>query len=117
MPIIRHEDIPAEQTRPGMKGRRILNKERGSATTTMGDSIMSPGAKIPLHTHQNEETIVVVEGTLDFIVGNERKSCKPISTLFAPAGVPHSIINNSKADARILTFHPVHNPQTTWLEQ
>jgi quercetin dioxygenase-like cupin family protein len=53
-----------------------------------------PGAVAPKHTHPGEEIIYVLEGSLEYQVGDEPpKTLKAGDVLFIPAGVVHSAKN------------------------
>ncbi|SDS72047.1 Cupin domain protein [Mucilaginibacter mallensis] len=53
-----------------------------------------PGAVAPKHTHPGEEVIYVLEGLLEYKVGEELpKTLKAGDVLFIPAGVIHSAKN------------------------
>lgn len=44
----------------------------------------------PLHVHHREdETFIVLEGEVDFVVGDKHLQARPGTVLFGPRGVPH----------------------------
>jgi mannose-6-phosphate isomerase-like protein (cupin superfamily) len=58
-------------------------------------------ASPPLHTHPQDETYVVLEGTLTLVAGDERFELGPGGAATAPAGVPHTFRVESET-ARVL---------------
>jgi quercetin dioxygenase-like cupin family protein len=57
----------------------------------------------PLHIHYTEDVaIYVLEGTLTFFWGNEKKEAVPGSYFYQPRGTPHGFRVESGAPARIL---------------
>ena len=50
---------------------------------------MAPGAEFGLHVHPQEQYIVVLEGCLEFTVGEETRLASGGTVIHAPSGVPH----------------------------
>lgn len=65
-----------------------------------------PGFDTGLHVHNErlEETWYVLEGELEFRVGDEEFTATAGSTVFVPPRVPHAFANRSDAPARFLLF-------------
>lgn len=67
------------------------------------EQVMPPGLGSPWHIHRAEdETFYVLEGTVTFIVGDERITAKPGTYVFGPRGVPHGFQVEGDSPARIL---------------
>lgn len=50
-----------------------------------------PGAGVPLHFHTQEDAVFyIMEGQMEFVVGNNKISAEKGSTVFLPRAVPHS---------------------------
>jgi quercetin dioxygenase-like cupin family protein len=43
----------------------------------------------PMHLHPQDETFYIQEGELTVFVGDERRTCRPGATVYAPGGSPH----------------------------
>lgn len=56
--------------------------------TVMVDRV-APGDRVPLHTHDIDELVVVHDGTPQVRLGDETKVVSPGSLIFVPAGVAH----------------------------
>src|SRR5678810_607479 len=52
-----------------------------------------PGFVAPRHTHPGEEIIYVLEGALEYQIGDKPVTVKPGDVLFVPAGTVHSVKN------------------------
>jgi quercetin dioxygenase-like cupin family protein len=65
-----------------------------------------PGYVAPRHTHPGEEIIYVVEGTLEYEIGDQPPvTVKPGDVLFVPAGTVHTARNlGSGIGAEIATY-------------
>jgi len=60
----------------------------------LGLNCLAPGQEQKLHDHDGQDKFYyVVEGTGDFVVGDERRSSGEGSVVWAPAGVPHGVTN------------------------
>lgn len=69
---------------------------------------MAPGADFPIHTHHQEQIIVVLRGALDFTVGDERRVAGPGQAIVIPPGVPHGgRVHGAEPVMTIEAFHPV----------
>lgn len=59
----------------------------------------------PLHLHRNTaETFFVLDGTFEFILGDERASLEPGYFVLVLPGVPHTFANDGETEARCLTI-------------
>ena len=67
------------------------------------DAICPPEYKTPLHIHYIEDVAVyVLEGTLTFFWGGEKKEAPAGSFFYQPRGTPHGFRVEGSAPARIL---------------
>jgi len=66
---------------------------------------VSPNNGPPPHIHSREdECFFVLEGEIDFQVGDERITARPGTFIQGPRGIAHSFKNNTQLPARILGF-------------
>ena len=68
---------------------------------TSGVTVFDPGTGIPLHTHNVEETVLVLEGEARAVVGDEEYELVAGDATRAPAGVPHRYANSGSGQMRI----------------
>lgn len=60
----------------------------------LGLNCLAPGQEQKLHDHTGQDKFYyVVEGTGDFVVGDERRSASAGGVVWAAAGVPHGVTN------------------------
>jgi quercetin dioxygenase-like cupin family protein len=72
-------------------------------TMTVFETVAAPGKGPPLHFHAGEEeAIYVLEGEVDFRLGDDVHRAGPGSFVFVPRGTPHTFRNAGTADARLL---------------
>jgi len=66
-----------------------------------------PGARATTHIHSDtEEGMVIVEGTLEAVLGDEMVTLGPGDTVLAPSGVKHGFVNHSESKAALLASFP-----------
>ena len=116
MPIIDHRTEPQFEPSEGRETRRFVNKEAGATSLTIGELVMHDGAALRLHTHPTDEAILLLEGSVEMVVGDESRTASPGDTLLAPPETPHKLVNNSGADARMYTMFPTDNPTTKYVD-
>jgi quercetin dioxygenase-like cupin family protein len=63
------------------------------------------GHSAPLHIHRHEdEAFYILDGTVDFVCGDERFRAEQGAFVYLPRGVPHSFLGVSDEAARVLVF-------------
>ena len=118
MPIIDHDSIPETPWRPNYHKWDITRPGDGTTSSSMSYSVVGVGAGAPLHTHEADELITILEGTLEARLGDDIQEVGANHTLVIPPNVPHAFKSIGPGDARIVTFFPVPDPfnHTTYLE-
>ena len=116
MSIIDNNALPMPQPEDGRSARRFINKDAGAANLTIGELVMQDGAALRLHTHPTDEAIILLEGRVEMVVGDEQREVSAGHTLLAPPGTPHRLINNTGSPARMYTVFPTDNPQTEYVD-
>lgn len=106
MPIVKHEDAPEIPWRPGYRNYILAGQAQGvSVSSSMG--VLEQGAGAPLHFHEEvDEVIVVIDGTLDLRIGDERFLVGKDQTISIPARTPHAFTVVSPEGARFIAFLP-----------
>ena len=106
MPIIANTDAQEIPWRPGYRNFVLAGRDQGLACIA-GYSVLEPGAGAPLHAHENvDEIFILLEGTLDFRLGEERCLVHANHTIAIPAGVPHGFTAVGPGPVRMFTFMP-----------
>jgi 3-isopropylmalate dehydrogenase len=75
------------------------NAEQNRVTT--GVTEFPPGAGIPLHTHNVEESVLILDGQATAVIGEDSFDLEPGDATWAPAGVPHRFANRGEGPMRI----------------
>ena len=110
MPIIKKQELTKrEGNSPGLEALILVDNERGSHSLRVGELTIAPNSRVPRHVHTNtEEAMIIVEGTLDVILGDERVTVGPGHTVLAPAGIVHGFLNRYQEPARMLYIFPTN---------
>lgn len=114
--FIRPGDVTPVDRGKGVKSIPLVGKAAGAQVLSTGMSIFPPGTRIPLHFHNTEECIVLLEGRGICEVGGERREVVPLDTTFVAAEVPHRFINTGDTDMRILWIYGRTDTTRTFVE-
>jgi mannose-6-phosphate isomerase-like protein (cupin superfamily) len=100
--ILHPADIEPFDRGTGVKTLPLVGKwnTQGNKVTT-GITIFGPGTQIPVHTHNVEETVMVLEGEATAVVGDDRFDLVAEDVTWVPSGVPHCFINRGSGTMRI----------------
>ena len=118
MPIIKRQDMTKSQSSaPGVETLRLIDTEHGSVSLRVGEATLSPGGRVPTHIHPNtEEAMVVLEGKIEAIVGDQRVTLSPGDSMLAPAGIVHGCRNDQESPARLISMFPTQNVEREAVE-
>jgi mannose-6-phosphate isomerase-like protein (cupin superfamily) len=85
----------------GVAMKILLSSADTGGRFSLIEGLMPPGGDGGLHVHANEdESMHLVEGTLNVTIGERQFTLAPGETYFAPRGVPHRLRNPGKTSAR-----------------
>ena len=113
MPIFKKKDAQKFQLSGGGVRWTILDYQKGSESLWVGDLSLPPGGSVETHIHKTEEAMVVIEGELDAILGDEVIKVSEGETVLAPKGIRHALINNSNNNARVIAIFPTSKMEKT----
>ena len=86
--------------------RPLVTKDHGAASLTIQEITIKPGTEGRLQTHPVDVAFMMLEGSIQMIVGNEVRTVRSGNTLLAPPGTPYKLINNTWVPARLLMIFP-----------
>jgi quercetin dioxygenase-like cupin family protein len=101
--ILRPAEIKAHERGGGARTIPLVTSGTGSQSLLNGITEFGPGASIPLHTHNCEESVMVLEGQAVVEIDGVRHLMGPNDTTWVPAGLPHRFINASN-EAKMRIF-------------
>lgn len=96
--IVRRDAIVPFDRGGGVKTLPFVGKWSPSTTpetnkVTTGMTVFQVGRGLPLHSHNVEETVLIVEGLATAVVGEERFDLEAGDATWVPAGIPHYFAN------------------------
>ena len=68
---------------------------------------LSPGCLVPRHSHPHEQVGIVLEGELEFTIGDETRIVKTGEVFVIPGGVEHSVKVGEQPARALDIFSPV----------
>ena len=81
---------------------KVTGEKSDGAVTVLEGVVLSGGP--PLHVHQAEdEVVIVLDGELDYQVGEERGALTAGGVLWFPRQVPHAVANLTDRPCRFIT--------------
>ena len=116
MPIIEHSTVRMPEVRDHRRQRVLVSKENGAASLTIKELEVHPGWEGRLHTHPIDIAIMVMAGAVQMIFADETRTVRAGSTLLAPPGVPHKLVNNLWMPVRMLVIYSASDLETDFLE-
>ncbi len=117
MPILDKKDIDLEKLGPGVERYAIVDGPQGADSLSVGDFLFFYCYGDHRDLHPTEEAMVVLEGELEAILGDDVITVKEGQTVLAPAGVKHGFTNRSGAQARIMAIFPTAKIERTLVEE
>ena len=106
MPVLNKADIEMQEISPGVERWEIVSGDLGADSLTVADLTLSPGSRAPTHIHPTEEAMVIVDGELEAVLGDDVVTVSSGQTVLAPAGVKHGFVNRSSSSSGSFPGNP-----------
>ena len=116
MPIIDKNDANMVELSPGTNRWSLVDGTNGADSLTVADLTLAPGGTVATHIHPTEEAMVILDGELEAVLGDEVVTVKEGQTVLAPPGVKHGFVNRSGASARIMAIFPTSKMERTLVD-
>jgi quercetin dioxygenase-like cupin family protein len=116
MPIINHSGQPVLQSDEFSSLRPLVTRDHGAVSLTIQEISIKPGMEGRLQTHPVDVAFMMLEGSLQMIVGSEVRTVRSGNTLLAPPGTPYKLVNNTWVPARLLMIFPAPQLEKKILE-
>ena len=97
--IFRPKEMKANDRGGGARTIPLVTRKCGSADMINGITEFDPGASIPLHKHNCEESVMVLNGEAIVEIDGQQHRLGTNDTTWIPAHVPHRFINASDSQA------------------
>lgn len=105
---VRPELIEPVEYVPGLQFQPVLGEDMLANFVTF-----APHTEAPMHVHEEEQIVIVVEGEFEFTLDGDTRTMKPGDVAVIPAWVPHGAITKEVGCREIDMFNP---PRSTLLD-
>ena len=109
MNIFHYTNVEAKDAKGGstkLSVRWLITKETGAENFAMRLFEMEAGGNSPLHSHNWEHEVFILEGEGTVVGGQEEKKFKTGDVIFIPSNEKHQLKNNSKKCCKFLCLIP-----------
>ena len=106
--IARVEELPVINPGPGEYVHVMEGQRNGYNNLTIGITETFPNGAPPMHSHEGEESHVLLEGEILYALGDTLFTIKGPYIVNIPAGVPHAFKNIGKKTANLVVIFPTN---------
>ena len=103
--ILRIDSLPVVDRGNGIQTIPLVTKELGSKHLTTGITRFPVGAKVPMHSHNCDEQVTILEGEAEAELDGLRHRLHAYDTTLVPANKPHRFVNVGKTTLAILWIY------------
>ena len=103
--ILNFKDLPVVKRGKGVESVGLIRKELGSKVFSSGITNIPSGVSIPLHSHNVDEQITILEGRGVAEVEGKVYEVETFDTTFIRGGIDHRFINTSDSVLKILWIY------------
>ena len=93
MSVVHHESLEFIETPGGSASAAIATPSRGATEVSIIRQRQAPGGFNPVHTHDREEVLVVLAGTIDVTMDGATQALRPGDAIIVPAHTEHQLRN------------------------
>ena len=114
--ILKIDSLPAVDRGNGIRTTPLVTKELGSEHITTGITRFPVGAKVPMHSHNCDEQVTILEGDAEAELDGRRHRLRVHDTTFIPANKPHRFVNVGATPLAILWIYASSEVTRTFAE-
>jgi len=103
--ILRIDSLPVVDRGDGIRTTPLVTKELGAKHLTTGITRFPVGAKVPMHSHNCDEQVTILEGKAEAELDGRRHRLHPYDTTLIPANKPHRFVNVGTTPLAILWIY------------
>ncbi|NRA89375.1 MAG: cupin domain-containing protein [Rhizobiales bacterium] len=114
---LKYTDLPQVSRGAGIINQPIASKAIGARSLHSGITIMPGNSAVPPHTHNAEEQVTVLEGTIRIILdGKHTFICNKYDSTFISPNVQHELINDTDQEVIAMVIYGSANVNRTFAE-
>lgn len=96
--LLQPETLPVHERGGGARTTPLVTKAVGTQSFITGYTAFDGGVEIPFHSHNCEESVVLMEGHAILDIDGLEYQLKPHDVTYIPPNVPHRFRNVSKTE-------------------
>jgi quercetin dioxygenase-like cupin family protein len=100
----------------GIRTTPLVTKELGAKHLTTGITRFPAGAKVPMHSHNCDEQVTILEGEAEAEIDGRRHRLHAYDTTLIPANKPHRFVNVGTTPLAILWIYASSDVTRTFAE-
>lgn len=108
--IIRFDKSPVYELSENALFTDLFARRLGAVGICGGYGKFRPGASLPCHIHEYDESITIVEGSATCLVQGRRYQLKDCATAYVPRGLPHRFVNTSDQEMAMIWVYAGDEP-------
>ena len=110
-------ELPKISRGLGIVNHLIASKKIGAGNIHSGITFMPPKTSVPSHSHNTEEQVTILKGTLKIILnGDQDVICKSYDSTFISSNVQHELINETEEEVHALIIYGSADVTRTFTE-
>ena len=114
--ILRIDSLPVVDRGNGIQTTPLVTKELGSKHITTGITRFPVGAKVPMHLHNCDEQVTILEGDAEAELDGQCHRLHAFDTTLVPANKPHRFVNVGATPLAILWIYTSTDVTRTFAE-
>jgi len=114
--VLRIDSLPVVDRGNGIQTIPLVTKEIGSRYITSGITRFPVGTKVPLHSHNCDEQVTILEGEAEAELDGQRHRLRAYDTTLVPANKPHRFVNVGSTPLAILWIYTSTDVTRTFTE-
>lgn len=114
--LVRFEEAPIYELAPRAHFRDLFARRLGSQGICGGYGLFEPGASLPCHFHDYDESITIVTGQAICQVAGQEHALGDCGTACIPQGRPHRFINRAGSPMAMIWVYAGDEPQRTLVD-
>ena len=98
--------IPKISRGNGIVNHLIASKSIGASKIHSGITIIPPKTSVPAHSHNTEEQVTILKGTLKIILNGEKEvNCNRYDSTFITSNIEHELINETNEEVHAIIIY------------
>ena len=114
--VIRLAEAESVDRGEGISTTYLVTPARGVTTFVNGITELEPGASLPFHFHDCEESVIILSGCASFESTEGAFELHPGDSTLVSAGAVHRFVNPGETKLRVFFTYGSASPNRTWVD-